>query len=93
MDSSPEGVAEAEWDQCQDETGKYSQGKKRASMWVGTTYLFSRSCKDPKAALASIKRDKGEAKKKARAQGFSHVDQLFEDQPCMNKPVTVMILT
>ena len=40
-------------------------------------YLFSRSCKDPKAALASIKRDKGEAKKKARAQWFSYLDQLF----------------
>ena len=60
-------------------------------MWVGTTYSLSRSCKDPKAALASIKRDKGEAKKKARAQCFSYLDQLFEDQPCMNKPVTVMI--
>ena len=52
---------------------------------------FSRRCPDPKAALASIKRDKGEAKKKARAQGSSYLDQLFEDQPCMTKPVTVMI--
>eukprot|EP00435_Cladocopium_sp_Y103_P009439 s1446_g2.t1 len=91
MDSSPEGDAVSEWDQYLDENGHQVQGKKHANMWVGTTYLFSKSCKDPKAALASIKRDKGEAKKKARAQGFSYMDQLFQDQPCMKKPVTVMV--
>ena len=91
MFSSPEGDAIPEWDQYLDESGKLNQGKKHANMWVGTTYLFSRNCADPKAALASIKRDKGEAKKKARAQGFSYMDQLFEDQPCMTKPVTVML--
>ena len=57
--------------------------------WVGTTtYLFPTSCKDPKAAMATIKRDKSGAKKKARAEGFSYMDQLFENQPCMQKPVT-----
>ena len=91
MDGSPEGDVESEWDQYIDDQGKYSQGKRRMNMWVGTTYLFSKQCTNPKLALASIKRDKGEAKKKARAQGFSYLDQLFEDQPCMNKPVTVMI--
>ena len=60
-------------------------------LYDAIAYLFSCRCPDPKAALASIKRDKGEAKKKARAQGFSYLDQLFEDQPCMTKPVTVMI--
>ena len=56
--------------------------------WVGTTYFFPTSCKDPKAAMATIKRDKSGAKKKARAEGFSYMDQLFENQPCMQKPVT-----
>jgi hypothetical protein len=91
MCSSPEGDAISEWDQYVDESGKSTQGKKHANMWVGATYLFTKGCADPKAALASIKRDKGEAKKKARAQGFSYLDQLFEDQPCMTKPVTVML--
>eukprot|EP00435_Cladocopium_sp_Y103_P003005 s701_g1.t1 len=86
MDSPPEGDAVSEWDQYLDESGHLVQGKRHANMWVGTTYLFSKHCKDPKAALASIKRDKGEAKKKARAQGFSYMDQLFPDQPCMKKP-------
>ena len=91
MFSSPEGDVIPEWDQYVDESGRLAQGKKHANMWVGATYLFTKSCTDPKAALASIKRDKGEAKKKARAQGFSYLDQLFEDQPCMNKPVTIML--
>ena len=39
-------------------------------------------------ALATIKRDKLAAKK--RAQGFSYMDELFKDQPCMEKPVSVM---
>ena len=91
IDGPPGGDVESEWDQFQGEIGNFNQGKKRANLWVGTTYLFSRRCPAPKAALASIKRDKGEAKKKARAQGFSYLDQLFEDQPCMTKPVTVMI--
>ena len=38
--------------------------------------------------MATIKRDKSGAKKKARAEGFSYMDQLFENQPCMQKPVT-----
>ena len=59
-------------------------------MWVGATYLFTKSCKDPKNALATIKRDKNSAKKKARGQGFRCMDQLFNDQPCMSKPVNVM---
>ena len=62
--------------------------EKMNSLWVGTTYLFPTSCKDPKAAMASIKRDKNHAKKKARAEGFFYIDQLFENQSCMSKPVT-----
>ena len=67
-------------------TGHNSNSMKEP--WVGTTYLVPTSCKDPKAAMASIKRDKSCAKKKARAEGFSYMDQLSEDQPCMQKPVT-----
>jgi hypothetical protein len=33
-------------------------------MWVGATYLFTKSCNDPKNAPATIKRDKDSAKKK-----------------------------
>jgi len=39
-------------------------------------------------AMATIKRDKLPAKK--RAQGFSYMDELFPDQPCMNKSVNIM---
>ena len=39
-------------------------------------------------AVATIKRDKSAAKK--RAQGFAYMDELFPDQPCMSKPVNVM---
>ena len=90
MSSPPEGVAAGEWDLYRDETGKSSNNRRLPNMWVGTTYLFSKKCTDPKRALASITRNKGEAKKKARAEGFSYMDQLFENQPCMTKPVTVM---
>ena len=40
--------------------------------------------------MAGVKRDKNEAKKKARLDGFSYMDQLFPDQPCMKKNVNVM---
>ena len=52
MFSSPEGDVVPEWDQYVDESGKLTQGKKHANMWVGTTYLFTKGCADPKAALA-----------------------------------------
>lgn len=42
LDGSPGGDVESEWDQFQDEAGNFNQGKKRANLWVGTTYLFSR---------------------------------------------------
>ena len=68
----------------------YAQGKRIPAMWVGATYLFTKSCNDPKNAPATIKRDKDSAKKKARAQGFRYMDQVFKDKPCMSKPVNVM---
>ena len=66
---SSEDETASEWDTFRDYAGGVAQGKRRPSMWVGVTYLFTKSCKDPKNALATIKRDKNPAKKKARAQG------------------------
>ena len=77
-----------EWDIYRNADGGPLPGKRTDNTWVGSTYLFSESCKDPKMAMASIKRDKLAAKK--RAQGFSYMDELFQNQPCMNKPVNVM---
>ena len=68
VQSTSEDDAVSEWDKYLDETGGYAQGKRRPAMWVGATYLFAKTCKDPKIAVASIKRDKNDAKKKARAQ-------------------------
>ena len=90
VQSTSEDDTVSEWDKYLDETGGYAQGKKKPALWVGATYLFTKTCKDPKVAVASIKRDKNDAKKKARAQGFRYMDQLFKDQPCMSKPVNVM---
>ena len=90
VQSTSEDDAVSEWDKYLDETGGYAQGKRKPALWVGATYLFAKTCKDPKIAVASIKRDKNDAKKKARAQGFRYMDQLFKDQPCMSKPVNVM---
>ena len=90
VQSTSEDDAISEWDTYLDEAGGYAQGKRKPAMWVGATYLFTKSCKDPKVAVASIKRDKNSAKNKARAQGFRYMDHLFKDQPCMSKPVNVM---
>ena len=68
--------------------GEPLPGKRSDNTWVGSTYLFSESCKDPKVAMVTIKRDKLAAKK--RAQGFSYMDELFQNQPCMNKPVNII---
>ena len=85
MQNTSEDDVASEWDTYLD-----AQGKRKPSMWVGVTYLFTKSRKDPKIAAASIKRDKTSAKKKARAQGFRYMDRLFKDQPCMSKPVNVV---
>ena len=77
-----------EWDIYRNADGEPLPGKRTDNTWVGSTYLFSDSCKDPKMAMATIKRDKLAAKK--RAQGLSYMDELFQNQPCMNKPVNVM---
>ena len=58
--------------------------------WTGGTFFIDKHISDPKMAVAAVKklRDKSQAKKAARAQGFTFLDQLEEDQGCVNKPVT-----
>ena len=36
--------AASEWDKFRDDAGGVAQGKRRPSMWVGATYLFTKSC-------------------------------------------------
>ena len=50
--------------------------------YISFPYILQRS------RGCNIERDKAGAKKKARAEGFSYMDQIFENQPCMQKPVT-----
>ena len=86
--SQPGGEATENWDEMYGTRGESNSGE--SVLWTGETYLFPTNCKDPKMAMAGVKRDKNEAKKKARLEGFSYMDQLFDDQPCMKKPVNVM---
>jgi len=64
VQSTSEDDAVSEWDTYLDEAGGYAQGKRKPAMWVGATYLFTKSCEDPKVAVASIERHKNSAKKK-----------------------------
>ena len=84
---TPGGDAFEKWDKMLHHAGG-TEGCKLPDSWTGQTCFFPKNC-DPIAAMASVKRDKTGAKKKARAEGFSYMDQLCEDQPCMQKPVTV----
>ena len=61
-------------------------------LWVGTTYFFHENVGNARLAAATVKklRDKTSAKKANRAKGFSYIDELFQHQPCMDKPVTVV---
>lgn len=60
VQSSLEDDAASEWDTFRGDARGYAQGKRKPSMWVGAAYLFTKSCKDAKIALASIKRDRQE---------------------------------
>ena len=80
---APEGGAEIQWDHITDR-------KRTPSLWTGVTYLFTKDCGDPKLALAGVTRDKGSAKKAARSQNFSYLDQLRNTNACVTKPVTVV---
>ena len=86
--SQPGGEATENWDEMYGTRGENNSGE--SVLCTGETYVFPTNCKDPKMAMAGVKRDKNEAKKKARLEGFSYMDQLFDDQPCMKKPVNVM---
>ena len=57
------------------------------------TYFIDKSVSDPKLAVAAVKktRDKSQAKKAARAQGFTFLDQLEENQGCVTKKVTRVV--
>ena len=61
-------------------------------LWVGTTYFFHENVGNARLAAAAVKklRDKTSAKKANRAKGFSYIDELFQHQPCMDKPVTLV---
>ena len=61
-------------------------------LWVGTTYFFHENVGNARPAAAAVKklRDKTSAKKANRAKGFSYLDELFQHQPCMDKPVTLV---
>ena len=86
VQSTSEDDAALEWDVCQLDAGGFPQGKKKPALWVGATYLFTKTCTDPKHALASIKRNKSSAKKKARAQGFKYMDQSLRiNHVCRNR--------
>lgn len=53
-------------------------------------YFIDKSVTDPKLAVAAVKkaRDKSQAKEAARAQGFTFLDQLEENQGCVTRKVT-----
>ena len=61
-------------------------------LWVGTTYFFHETVGNARLVAAAVKklRDKTSAKKANRAKGFSCIDELFEHQPCMDKPVKLV---
>ena len=87
--SQPGGEANESWDEIKGFREENVMGHPN-TLWTGETYLFPTSCRDPKLAMAGVKRDKNEAKKKGRLDGFSYMDQLFSDQPCMKKTVNMM---
>ena len=61
--------------------------------WTGSTFFVDDTVKDPSVAVAAVKkiREKSKAKKAARAQGFTFVDELIHDKgKCLAKPVTIV---
>ena len=54
--------------------------------------FFHENVGNARLAAAAVKklRDKTSAKKANRAKGFSYLDELFQHQPCMDKPVTLV---
>ena len=61
--------------------------------WTGSTYFVDKSINEPSKVLAAAKkiRDKSGAKKAARAQGFTFLDELEQQKPkCMTKNVNTV---
>ena len=61
--------------------------------WTGSTYFVDKSIKEPSKVLAAAKkiRDKSGAKKAARAQGFTFLDELEQNKSkCMTKNVNTV---
>ena len=61
--------------------------------WTGSTYFVDKSIKEPSRVLAAAKkiRDKSGAKKAARAQGFTFLDELEQQKSkCMTKNVNTV---
>ena len=61
--------------------------------WTGSTYFVDKSIKEPSKVLAAAKkiRDKSGAKKAARAQGFTFLDELEQQKSkCMTKNVNTV---
>ena len=61
--------------------------------WTGSTYFVDKSIQDPSKALAAAKkvRDKSGAKKAARAQGFTFLDELEQHKSkCTTKNVNTV---
>ena len=61
--------------------------------WTGSTYFVDKSIQEPSKVLAAAKkiRDKSGAKKAARAQGFTFLDELEQQKSkCMTKNVNTV---
>ena len=85
--------------QTQDEPKEYvhdmeSQNPTGLSFWwTGSTYFVDKSINEPSKVLAAAKkiRDKSGAKKAARAQGFTFLDELEQQKSkCMTKNVNTV---
>ena len=84
----PEGQADSIW---HDVSNRHSTGL--PFWWTGSTYFIDDSVREPAKAVAAVKniRNKSKAKKAARAQGFTFMDELIPEKgKAMNKPVTVV---
>ena len=87
VQSSLEDDAASEWDTFRGDARGYAQGKRKPSMWVGAAYLFTKSCKDAKIALASIKRDRQELTPQRRKLELKASGTWTS---CSTKPANVM---
>ena len=73
----PEGQADSIW---HDVSNRHSTGL--PFWWTGSTYFIDDSVREPAKAVAAVKnsRNKSKAKKAARAQGFTFMDELIPEK-------------